>query len=602
MKFDFNKLAREAWEVVETSITDAQREHRERIFGKLATVIEAMKVEEVDEETAMAQIAADFELFCVCHVRLDDLKPMFPAVWQSEAVKIFENHEENLFILCRKVGKTALGTAYALWKTISTPACRLIIFAPTEQQLFMMQDVIKCLNRSPYMTEEYIREKDAPHRRGRKSDERVIFGHNWSEIIPMNLAQKQIAATKRGQKGSVVIVDEIGLVLKDVQVVVIDDMMADAYSDKKMLKFGTPDKLANPELENEWRDAQNDDEIGTFTMTIWDGVEQGIIRKNYVKKRFKKLHIPCPWGQFDGICGKIWFPGQLYDENHHIYPNWECNECCTLNEAFVVENLGEFPQTAGRFFPKPYLEAMATSEWDVSIPDPKPEATYVMGIDYGMIMNPTQVTVWELLNDTLVLNHWLEIPPVEPDQRGGKRDFDPINRRIQEIYRAYGPGVKNQIKRIFPDATAVGTQVTADLTKGEQGIPSSKIYCNETAQKRETLGVYFSGPYKSQMMTNYRKLIMDGRIKVPRRDPYFSKFMMEHDNIIVTSVESENYLKFKEPRGGSVDLIDSQALAALELSDEIKGEGAYLGYVAYRPPTRAERRRKPPPDILIAKV
>lgn len=602
MKFDFGKLTKEAWEVVDSSWTEVQRENRERIFGKLVTVVEALKAEEIDEETAMAQIAADFELFCVCHVRLDDLKPMFPALWQCNSAEIFEQNEENLFILCRKVGKTAMGTAWALWKTISTPACRLIIFAPTEQQLFMMQDVIKCLNRSPYMMEEYVRDKDAPHRRGRKSDERVIFGHNWSEIIPMNLAQKQIAATKRGQKGSVVIVDEIGLVLKDVQVVVIDDMMADAYSDKKMLKFGTPDKLANPELENEWREAQEDPDIGTFTMDIWDGLVQGCIRLEYVRRRFKKLHIPCPWGMFEGVCGKRWFPDELYDENHPIYGNWECNECCMLNEAFVVENMGEFPHTAGRFFPKPYLEAMATAEWDVSIPNPREHAQYVMGIDYGMVMNPTQVTVWELLNQTLVLNYWLEIAPVEPQQLGGTRDYDPINRRIQETYRAYGPGDKNQIKRIFPDATAVGTQVTADLTKGEQGLPPSKIYCNETARKRETLGVYFSGPYKSQMMTNYRKLIMDGRIKVTRREPYFSKFMMEHDNIIVKSVESENYLKFKEARGSSIDLIDSQALAALELSDEIKGEGAFLGYVSYHPPTAAERRKKLPPKILVTKV
>ena len=125
--------------------------------------------------------------------------------------------------------------------------------------------------------------------------------------------------------------------------------------------------------------------------------------------------------------------------------------------------------------------------------------------------------------------------------------------------------------RIFPDATAAGIQVTADLCKGMDAIPRSKIYSNETASKKEVLGVWMTGPYKHEMMQNHRQIIMDGRLKVPSGDPFWTKFLLEHDGVIVQKVEgSSNYLKFKEPTGGTIDLLDSMALAMLALSGDVQ--------------------------------
>jgi hypothetical protein len=419
---------------------------------------------------------------------------------------------------------------------------------------------------------------------------------------PMNLAQKQRspAATKRGEKATDIIVDEIGQVRKEVREVVIDDMMADAYSEKRMTLMGTPDKLINPYLEVEWEEKQLDPDIGTFTMDIWEGVRQGCIAPDYVRDRFKSLRIQCPWGRYVGICGKEWGKGpyETYtlgsDDDFRFkftytggederFKGWECNDCCLLNPTFLVENLGRFPDIADVFFPKPFREHCADKEhpYNVSVPNPREGAKYVMGIDFGAGVNPTQITVWEIIGHQLRLNYWREVPVVEAEHMDGTRSYDPAIHWVQDTYEAYGIGAANQIKRIYPDATTIGQQVTNDLTKGKGAIPKAKIFCNKSKEKggKGWLGVWCDGPYKSMMMVNYQKQMMDGCLEVSRQEPFWSMWMFEHDGIQVAKAGNENYLKFSEPPGGSIDLVDSCALACLELSDETNQTPAFMGYV-----------------------
>jgi len=250
-----------------------QKEHRQVIYDRLTALLLKAEKKGWTPDKLIDVIVQDFELFCVCFVRLDDQKPMFPAVWQSEVYTIIEDKIENLFILCRKVGKSAFGTAYALWRAISGSGRRIVLFAPSQKQLFMMEDIVKSIKRSQFFQDKFVMEREG----GRLSVEHLIFAYSFSEIVSSNLALKQQASTKRGQKGSDLVVDEIGLIAKEIMQTVINDMMADAYTEKKMSKWGTPDLRANPDLENEWKEACEDPEIGTFHMDIWDGVEQGCI-------------------------------------------------------------------------------------------------------------------------------------------------------------------------------------------------------------------------------------------------------------------------------------------------------------------------------------
>ena len=561
--------------MVEDSPTSLRKAHNARIWNKLLDVVQSG----MPEEEIHKAFLADFELFCAAYVRLDNIRPMFTAPWQSEVFEITESHSENLFILCRKVGKTAFLTAYVLWKCIANPGRRLIFVAPTELQLFGFEDAVKALDRMPFVMDTYVKPKDG----GRRSAEGVVFASSWSEIAPICLAQKQKGSTKRGIKGSDMVIDEIQNVLKVIRETVLDDVMADAYTEKKQSMFGTPVDVVNPHLEMEWLDAQTSDDVGTFTIDIWRGVDEGCITRKYVRDRFRKLSISCPWGRYKGMCGKRDCPGQAYKsskKNDKQFDGWKCDECCLLSETFVAENLGQFPKIGGRFFPKPYLEAAATEAYDVSIPHPEIGHHYIMAIDFGAGLNPGQIGVWDKVDQNLILNHWREVPIIEATQIGGHRSYDPIIRRTQDIYAMYGLGEKNQIKRVFADATSVGLQVTNDLTKGPHAIPVERIWCNESAEKKEWIGVIQSGPYKSKEIIHYRKMLLDGRIKVSLQEPFYSKWMFEHNNITVVRAQQDNYLVFKEPPGGTVDIVDMCGLASLEFSDEILGEGSYLGYVS----------------------
>ena len=545
----------------EDSATDVRFTHNYEIFKRFVNVAESSPT----DEEFHRRILTDFDLFCVAYVRLDNRKPMYPAPWQSEAAAIFESREVNLFIEPRKIGKSAVLSAYILWKMCKEQSTRAVIFAPTQAQLFIMDDIWKCLKRCDYLMDHYVQPNAGVHKRGTFGKEYIRFAFNESEVVASNLAQSQKADSKRGNKGSLFIVDEIELVTKEVRTTVIDDMMADTYTEKKMIMVGTPKSIANPELEMEW-DAYKDDpeEYGTHHIDVWDAILQGAITRSYIKNRFKRLHIPCQWVLKKGLCA----PRELTEDAE--IDGWKCNKCCMLNEDFVAENMGEFPKSAGKFFPKLFLEACAQDTWDFTL---KSEAgrQYIMGIDYGLLLNATQITVFEVLAGNARLVYWEEISPVPPEK--GHRDYDPIIERIKRIYHAY----RDRIVRIYPDATAAGIQITADLTKEPRRIPSNKIYSNETAAKKEVLGVWMTGPYKHDMLQNYRKIIMDGRLSVPKTEPFYTKFILEHDGVVVQKVQgTSNYLKFKEPVGGTIDLLDSMGLALLHLSKDVSPP--FLGF------------------------
>ena len=169
---------------------------------------------------------------------------------------------------------------------------RAVIFAPTQDQLFIMEDIWKALKRCDYLMQTYVQPSAKMGERGTYGKEYIRFGFNESEVVASNLAQSQKADSKRGNKGSLFIVDEIELVTKEVRTTVIDDMMADTYTEKKMIMVGTPKTVANPELEIEWEAYLNEpEEYGTHHIDVWDAIKQGAITRSYIKNRFKRLFV-----------------------------------------------------------------------------------------------------------------------------------------------------------------------------------------------------------------------------------------------------------------------------------------------------------------------
>ncbi len=68
----------EAKGVVDSSITEMQREHRQVIYDRLTALIKKGEKEGWPQDRLIDYVVQDFELFCVCFIRMDDQKPMFP--------------------------------------------------------------------------------------------------------------------------------------------------------------------------------------------------------------------------------------------------------------------------------------------------------------------------------------------------------------------------------------------------------------------------------------------------------------------------------------------------------------------------------------------
>ena len=122
--FDFGQVLVEAKKTVEEeSNTEIRFSHNYEIFKRLVEVAEDCE----DTADYHARVLDDFDLFCVSYIRLDNRKPMFPSPWQTEAAAIFEQNDVNLFIEPRKIGKSAVLSAYILWKMCKDAGTRAVI-------------------------------------------------------------------------------------------------------------------------------------------------------------------------------------------------------------------------------------------------------------------------------------------------------------------------------------------------------------------------------------------------------------------------------------------------------------------------------------------
>ena len=589
------ELLEEAKVEVQKAPTRLRYKHNHAIFSNLINVITTSS----NEDDFFNRVRGNYDLYCVSHIRLDNRKPMFPAPWQSQVTNLYEKHISNFSIMCRKVGKSAHLTSYTIWKCDKDTGVQAIVFAPSDEQLLIMDDIYKCLtvNAASTYFRDVLMAKESAHKGvtgGSSLQKRFItFGKNGNTIRATNLSQKQEAKTKRGHKGTLFIVDEIGLVKRKIKQVVINPMMSDTYTEKKMIKIGTPEDTVDSMLKEDWVDAQANPDVSSFHMNIWEGYKQGCISKMYIKDfLFEDMRIPCMWGKIHGLCPKqlpVEFEGKIYEGDvPEPTTDWTCDDCCMDNDGFVMEALGLFPEMRTKFFPMANIMACGCDDMIFGLPKNKEEVegrAFVMSVDYGHLIDFAQIGVFELIGNTLKMVYWEEVPPVMKGKMimGESTSYLPTIRRIKSIYNNFF----GCIYKIFPDATAVGFQTTFDLTKKDpdygstgqyQPIPASRIYSNSASRKKNVLGVWMSGPYDDFLFENHRKAVLGGRFFVPRTEPFFSKFRREHDTVIVgRPTTTRPYRTFKKPSGGSIDLLVTCALASLSLHKNTSVSRPYMG-------------------------
>jgi len=597
--FNFEKLIRDINVAYSKPTTDIRREHNKKILKKFMGVYNDMldkssKYGWSDREAISwfhTECLSDYELFCLAYIRLDNNLPMFSSPWQSEAAKFIEEYEIVSGLMSRKVGKSAFMTSYIPFRMINNAPEHVVVFAPTTKQLMVMDDLYRAIKTSDFLKGEWIVLHGPMDKKGKLGREEIIFardwgtGSCWSDVIALNLSQNTEGETKRGQKGTFFLVDEQQMVKEDILTTVINPMMSDAYSDKKMVKFGTPNLSVNPRADIRWRDEVESDEVYILNYDWVDGLVQGCLKEKYMMRVFKEHGIPCPFGTKMGICGKRMLKeGARYDEvgNKVVYPGdesydsaWQCDDSCEYFNKFIEEHGAKFGKYMNQTFPDDVMQDVGDEKLRWHIAGVAGEK-YILSADVGVLQFPTQIGVFRIDSgevDRLTMVYYKEIPPLSVAKDMEVEDnpsYDPTIEEIKKISRLFNSN-GGEIVQYYIDVTNQ-LQLAKALVTGRDALPRSRVFQNDTSKNKGVYGVWNSGPYNHMMKAHYQKMLINRRMKTPILDPFWSKFIREHKEIVVKPTEDGRYIKYAPPKGktfqGTIDIVDMFSMASLYLLDE----------------------------------
>ena len=600
--FNFDKLIKDIHRSYKIPTTDTRKKHNKRILEKFTKVyndmLEKSKSGWTDQEAISwfhTECLSDYELFCIVYIRLDNNLPMFAAPWQSEAATMIEEYEIVSGLMSRKIGKSSFMTSYIPYRMINNAPEHVIIFAPTAKQLMVMDDLYRAIKTSQFLKDEWVVLHGPLDKKGKLGKEEIIFardwgyGSCWSDVEALNLSQNTDGETKRGQKGTFFLVDEQQMVKDGILTTVINPMMSDAYSEKKIIKFGTPNTSVNPRADVRWAEEEGDNTVYTINYDWVDGVVEGCLKTSYMMRVFKEHQIPCPFGRRMGICGKRMVDKKArYDEDNDIillegakgYEDaWACDDSCQYFNSFIEEYGAKFGKYTNQTFPDDVMFDVGDVKlrWNISgVSGEK----YILSADVGVLQFPTVIGVFRIDSgdvDRLTLVYFKEIPPLSMAKDLSKNDnpsYDPTIEEIKRISKLFNSN-GGEILSYYIDATNQ-LQLAKALVTGKDALPRSKVFQNDTSKNKGVYGVWNSGPYNHMMKAHYQKMLINRRIKAPMLEPFWPKFLREHKEIVVKPTEDGRYIKYAPPRKGgymgTIDIIDMFSMASLYLLDSTQGK------------------------------
>ena len=544
----------------------------------------------------------DIELFALNYTLPQNGLPPFLAEWQVELANALITKYRVAGLTSRKIGKSFSGAVVTLYLLVNgsirggvSRGHHVRMFAPKKRQLVIREEVNNILRRSRFWAEEWIlkdNKKDKYHS-GIFSEEKLVFGRNNSSMKGDSLAQtssKGRAAT--GEMGDSFIVDEFGQIVQESFNMAILPMMADAYSIKRLCLLGTPTLDINPDLKNYWRMLKEDPLFKCFSHDWVYGVETGCILSSYMEMVFNGMikgeeatYVPCPFGQKYGKCAKMaeFKEGVRIDEQtfEFKYPgdegyddSWECDECCLMNKTFVEEYGADFAKADFRYWPVERMKSLGDASmnfYDAPIWVPKDgTAELYVGIDFGSQAYPTEIVVGEKVGNELYIRAYHQIPPLTVDEKKiPKENLDPTLEKCKEFLAPF----QKYIKKIYLDITGDKWKTFTERVK--LFFPRNKIWLNEISIKNGYLGVYVDGPFNAEMKRYLKLMINMGWLHIPRREPFFSRFIWQMEHCVVKET-SQGYMSFKEPTKGlkRIDLLDAMGFLCISMNSKLnKGEG-----------------------------
>lgn len=470
------------------------------------------------------------------------------------------------------------------------------MFAPKERQLFLRDDVIRFLKHSMFFQEEYILERSSnKYERGRLTEQYVEFGRVGSTLKGAGLAQESSegrAAT--GEKGTDFVIDEFGQIKQKAIDMSIMPMFADAYSDKKLIRLGTPTLDINPDMKNYWARLKDNYDIKTFSYDWVYGVKTGCIPKAYVKKIFSEnLYIPCPFAQIWGICGKqqIGKDVRIDEETGFLcYPwekgynqCWKCDDVCKLNNSFLEEYDATFGSPSVDFWDMDIIRSSGDPTLHfIERPPNSYNPEYYLSVDFGHLTFPTQAVLAEWTGDKMVKRKHIEISPKSETrkQSKNKRYARPILKKLHDEFDIFEPYIKQYYFDITGDRYGYLSYDLVDGFDDIRGFPRRKIYRNDSVKNMketknvELWGIWVDGPWNSERKKDLRTAYNMGMVVNPQVEPFWSDIIWEFENCRPALTQNEQYWTFKEPKNGRrrIDLVDVDSYLTLGMDFNRRGK------------------------------
>lgn len=566
MSLDVNKRLAKLKKSVENAKTEVRRQSNKKIFERLLVYIKDSK----DETEFYAHLLNDYPAFCAWLIDGKD-EPFIPAPWQISATERFVKYDRMFLLNCRRAGKSSWASSVIVWDMCRRENANHLIFAPTKQQLLVMTDVYKVINNSDFILHTFVKGGNVETNRMQK----VAFV-NGSSVEAFNIgvgAQEKKGDYLRGMGGNVIWIDEIGLVDEAVRKEVINPIIREAYGEnsKKMIMFGTPKLAYNPSLEQEWEARKASDTTATMQVTCWQAMKEGIRTAEMMREVFQEdLYIPCKHVTTHGIC-----PEYAPEMLEGTPKGWKCdqNYICMQNDRFMMEDLASFPNNADRFFPKEWLEDARQPYTFYEVTTIKSTDEYVMAVDLGLLQDPTEIVVAQVLTDPvtrikkLKYAYWSSVHPWkegETVESASRRHVEQMRR----IFHTFNP------KILYVDVTrgVEYVQKLVDSTIGQEDqnfpppIPKSRFFANEAMEKKEGIGIWWDGHYKSKMYLNHKDQLQRRNIIVPNDPQFYEKWFQDHYETKAEPAHAGQYLQFGKK---SRHLLDACAMLSLAL--EVKG-------------------------------
>lgn len=517
-------------------------EARKEVIDDIKHIVESS--EDINE--VVSRSLQEYEIFCAMWLNGDEV-PLVPTPWQSDAASQVQNNPKSVMLCARKVGKSAFAASYILWECVAKENRHHVIFAPTKSQLRVMKDFYRhCRSHSLF--------KDGFVGGGKLAKTEVEFDVTSSSVEALNIGQHGNFDLKRGVAGNRFWVDEFAIVSEDARKELIDPLMREDIGgsiEKKMVLIGTPKLSHNPNLKEEVETAEESKTTGFIKVTAWEAMKQGIKSSEQMKKVFaEELNIECHWTKKYGACPQFvpeWFSGMEADDAH----DGKCP--CLKSEKFLMEEMAEFPHGEDRFIPTNWINLSGETYEYVTLQNANPNLTdYYMSVDVGLMSDPTAVLIGHKVfpdNDKpyLKFDYWEEVEPFTPSettQRASERHID----RIKEIYHTFEP------KQVFIDATKALDTVEL-ICSGEDRVPRNRIYADETMENRDGVGIWWSNDRKTELYTNYKRMLEQNRIRVPGpkyESSFWQTWWDDHFSVEAEPTKSGNRLSFNKT-GHTID-------------------------------------------------